>query len=87
MYIYFLLCFPLVFFWVYCQTVSSLKQFELSISHALYTAGVPMNDVVITAPPYLTQAERRAILRAAANYSGLNVLQLLNSNTASTHAP
>lgn len=47
-----------------------------------YIAGVEFNDVAITVPPYLTQMERRAILRAATNLTGLNVFELMNSNTA-----
>jgi hypoxia up-regulated 1 len=45
-------------------------------------AGVEFNDVAITVPPYLTQMERRAVLRAATNLTGLNVFELMNSNTA-----
>ncbi|XP_055936976.1 hypoxia up-regulated protein 1-like [Argiope bruennichi] len=44
-------------------------------------AGQPIKDAVITVPPFFNQAERRAMLQAA-KLSGLNVLQLINSNTA-----
>ncbi|GFY46406.1 hypoxia up-regulated protein 1 [Trichonephila inaurata madagascariensis] len=44
-------------------------------------AGQPVKDAVITVPPFFNQAERRAMLEAA-KLSGLNVLQLINSNTA-----
>ncbi|XP_054723805.1 hypoxia up-regulated protein 1-like [Uloborus diversus] len=44
-------------------------------------AGQPIKDAVITVPPFFNQAERRALLHAA-QLSGLNVLQLINSNTA-----
>ncbi|GFU52564.1 hypoxia up-regulated protein 1 [Nephila pilipes] len=44
-------------------------------------AGQPIKDAVITVPPFFNQAERRAMLEAA-KLSGLNVLQLINSNTA-----
>ncbi|XP_002162294.2 hypoxia up-regulated protein 1 isoform X1 [Hydra vulgaris] len=41
----------------------------------------PMKDCVLTVPVFFTQAERRALLDAA-NMTGLNVLQLINDNTA-----
>ncbi|XP_031556347.1 hypoxia up-regulated protein 1-like, partial [Actinia tenebrosa] len=41
----------------------------------------PIKDLIITVPPFFNQAERRALLRAA-NLVGLNVLQLMNDNTA-----
>lgn len=41
----------------------------------------PMKDVVITVPSFFNQAERRAVIRAA-KLVGLNVLQLMNENTA-----
>ncbi|XP_058948483.2 hypoxia up-regulated protein 1 [Pocillopora verrucosa] len=41
----------------------------------------PMKDVVITVPSFFNQAERRSVLRAA-RLVGLNVLQLMNENTA-----
>ncbi|XP_046851747.1 hypoxia up-regulated protein 1-like [Xenia sp. Carnegie-2017] len=44
-------------------------------------ADQPIKDVVITVPPFFTQAERRAIQRSA-SMVGLNVLQLMNDNTA-----
>lgn len=44
-------------------------------------SGQPIKDAVITVPPFFNQAERRAMLEAA-KLSGLNVLQLINSNTA-----
>eukprot|EP00123_Amoebidium_parasiticum_P009755 comp19689_c0_seq2/m.23382 comp19689_c0_seq2/g.23382 ORF comp19689_c0_seq2/g.23382 comp19689_c0_seq2/m.23382 type:complete len:917 (-) comp19689_c0_seq2:482-3232(-) len=40
-----------------------------------------INDVVITVPPFWGQAERRALMHAA-DLIGLNVLQLMNDNTA-----
>lgn len=41
----------------------------------------PINEVVITVPPYFNQAERRAMQRAA-DLAGFRVLQLINDNTA-----
>lgn len=41
----------------------------------------PMKDAVITVPSYYNQAERRAVLESA-KMVGLNVLQLMNDNTA-----
>lgn len=41
----------------------------------------PMKDVVLTVPSFFNQAERRSVLRAA-KLVGLNVLQLMNENTA-----
>lgn len=41
----------------------------------------PVKDAVITIPAFFNQAERRAV-RAAAEMAGLNLLQLLNENTA-----
>ncbi|KAL9965587.1 hypothetical protein ACROYT_G029408 [Oculina patagonica] len=41
----------------------------------------PMKDVVITVPSFFNQAERRSVIRAA-KLVGLNVLQLMNENTA-----
>jgi hypoxia up-regulated 1 len=40
-----------------------------------------LSEAVITVPPFFSQAERRAMLRAA-QLAGLNVLQLINDNTA-----
>merc|ERR1712183_502733 len=44
-------------------------------------ANHPMKDIVLTVPVYYNQAERRALL-SAANLTGMNVLQLMNDNTA-----
>lgn len=41
----------------------------------------PMKDVVITVPSFFNQAERRSVIKAA-KLVGLNVLQLMNENTA-----
>lgn len=41
----------------------------------------PMKDIVLTVPVYYNQAERKALLDAA-NMTGMNVLQLMNDNTA-----
>lgn len=41
----------------------------------------PMKDAVLTVPVYFNQAERKAVLDAA-NMTGLNILQLINDNTA-----
>lgn len=41
----------------------------------------PIKDAVITVPAYFNQAERRAVLHAAA-MADLKVLQLINDNTA-----
>ncbi|EDV19444.1 uncharacterized protein TRIADDRAFT_33578, partial [Trichoplax adhaerens] len=43
--------------------------------------GQPIDNAVITVPPYFNQAERNA-LYVAANISGLNILQLMNDNAA-----
>jgi len=40
-----------------------------------------MKDVVLTVPSFFTQAERRSVMRAA-KLVGLNVLQIMNANTA-----
>lgn len=45
----------------------------------------PVKDAVITVPPFFNQAERRAV-RAAAEMAGLNLLQLMNDNTAGIRA-
>merc|ERR1719316_1390623 len=42
----------------------------------------PVTDVVISVPPYFTDAERHAVLDAA-NIAGLNCLRLMNDVTAS----
>ncbi|KAK4306265.1 hypothetical protein Pmani_021888 [Petrolisthes manimaculis] len=47
--------------------------------------GIKVNDVVIGVPCYFTDAERRAMLDAAAT-AGLNVLRLLNETTATALA-
>eukprot|EP00124_Ichthyophonus_hoferi_P002404 Ihof_evm8s162 gene=Ihof_evmTU8s162 len=44
-------------------------------------AGEPMNSVVITVPAFWGQAERQALLYAA-DLVGINVIQLLDDNTA-----
>lgn len=56
---------------------------EKSRSYAETTAGegTKIKEVVITVPPYFSQAERRSVVRAA-NLAGLKLLQLINSNTA-----
>lgn len=41
----------------------------------------PIKDAVITVPPFFSQAERRAVLQSA-KLVGLNVLQVMNDNTA-----
>ena len=41
----------------------------------------PVKEAVLTVPAYFNQAERRAVL-AAAELSGVKVLQLINGNTA-----
>lgn len=41
----------------------------------------PVKDVVITVPAYFNQAERRAMVDAA-EIAGVNLLQLMNDNTA-----
>ncbi len=41
----------------------------------------PINDAVVTVPPFFNQAERRAMLRAG-EMSGLKILQLMNNNAA-----
>lgn len=41
----------------------------------------PVNDVVLTVPPYFDQTERNAV-STAANLIGLNPLQLINTNAA-----
>jgi len=40
-----------------------------------------MKDVVLTVPAYFTQSQRRSLI-ISANMTGLNVLQLINDNTA-----
>lgn len=44
----------------------------------------PVKDAVITVPPYFNQAERRAMVNAA-EIAGLNLLQLMNDNTAGSN--
>lgn len=41
----------------------------------------PVKDAVVTVPPYFNQAERRS-MALAAEIAGLNLLQLINDNTA-----
>jgi len=41
----------------------------------------PVTDCVVTVPPFFTQSERRAMVRAA-DLAGLKLLQLMNDNTA-----
>lgn len=41
----------------------------------------PVRDVIITVPPFWNQVERRAMAKAAA-IADLNLLQLMNDNTA-----
>ena len=48
------------------------------------SAEQPINEAVITVPPYFNQAERRAMSRAA-ELAGLRLLQLLNDNTAGAY--
>ncbi|XP_003744014.1 hypoxia up-regulated protein 1 [Galendromus occidentalis] len=45
------------------------------------TAGQRIKDAVITVPAFFNQAERRALARAA-SIAGINLLQLMNDNTA-----
>lgn len=44
-------------------------------------AGMPVKDVVLTVPVFFTQKQRQALLDAA-EIAGLNVLSLINENTA-----
>ena len=44
-------------------------------------AETTIRDAVVTVPAYFNQAERRAVMQAA-EMAGLNVLQLINDNTA-----
>ncbi len=46
----------------------------------------PIDAAVLTVPAYFTQAERKALLRAA-DLANLNVLQLMNANTAGLYFP
>ncbi|UYV71496.1 HYOU1, partial [Cordylochernes scorpioides] len=48
---------------------------------ATNAAGQPVKEAVITVPPYFGQAERQA-LQSAAQLANINLLQLINSNTA-----
>lgn len=50
-------------------------------TRSLPLAEQPIKDVVITVPAFFNQAERRAVLHAAA-MADLKVLQLINDNTA-----
>ncbi|KAF9432127.1 hypothetical protein BGZ76_011239 [Entomortierella beljakovae] len=56
-------------------------QLALAKRQAEETAGEPVKDVVITIPPYFSQAERRALLDAA-DLAGLHVLSLIHDETA-----
>lgn len=47
----------------------------------LYRSEMPMKGGIIVIPPYFNQEERLAIL-GAAKIAGINILQLMNSNTA-----
>jgi hypoxia up-regulated 1 len=59
---------------------------EISVAYALESTGKPLspppNDMVLTIPMFATQMERQAYLDAAA-IAHLNVLQLVDENTAS----
>ncbi|OQR67435.1 hypoxia up-regulated protein 1-like [Tropilaelaps mercedesae] len=45
------------------------------------TAGQVIKDAVVTVPPFFNQAERKALSRAV-KMAGINLLQLINDNTA-----
>ncbi|VDN19538.1 unnamed protein product [Dibothriocephalus latus] len=47
----------------------------------IFLTGAPMNTAVITVPSHFTQSDRLAILRVA-ELAGIEVLQLMNSNSA-----
>ena len=49
-------------------------------------ADEPLSDAVIAVPPFYTQAERIAVIYAA-KLADLNVLQLINDNTAGAFEP
>lgn len=57
----------------------------MMLNHTRQTAAAfanhPMKDIVLTVPVFYNQAERKALLDAA-NMTGMNVLQLMNDNTA-----
>lgn len=55
--------------------------FEYLKNTAVKFSGAPMNTAVITVPSYFTQSDRLAILRVA-ELAGIEVLQLMNSNSA-----
>lgn len=64
-------------------TVEELVAMMLKQAQAIAqtTTGQPIKDAVITVPPFFNQAERRALSRAA-KIAGINLLQLINDNTA-----
>lgn len=63
-------------------TAMLFTKLKLTAEQAL---GIKVNDVVIGVPCYFTDAERRALLDAAAT-AGLNVLRLMNETTATALA-
>ncbi|KAK3820162.1 MAG: Hsp70 protein-domain-containing protein [Benniella sp.] len=56
-------------------------QFALAKKQAEETAGESIKDVVITVPPYFSQAERQAVLDSA-HLAGLHVLSLVHDESA-----
>ncbi|ELT93277.1 hypothetical protein CAPTEDRAFT_179511 [Capitella teleta] len=54
---------------------------ENAKQNAVKFAEQDIKEAVITVPPFATQAQRRSLIRAA-NLAGINVLQLINDNTA-----
>ena len=66
------------------ELVGMLLQYVLKI--ASDDAEAPVKDAVLTVPDYWTQVERQALLDAA-DLAGINVLSLINENTASESEP
>lgn len=64
-------------------TVEELTAMLLRVvqRNAKKETGISIDDVVITVPVYFSQAERQAVLDAA-KIAGLNVISLINENTA-----
>lgn len=58
-----------------------LEQAKGYAEAAAYPAATKISEIVITVPPFFSQSERRAILKAC-KLAGLHCLQLMNTNTA-----
>ncbi|KAH9261424.1 hypothetical protein BASA81_000068 [Batrachochytrium salamandrivorans] len=66
---------------VLAMTLAGLKRTSEAVTRESHGTGLVMRDVVISVPPYFTDAHRRCVLDAA-KIADLNCLKLMNDSSA-----